>query len=121
LFAIVGWALFIYDLRLIQARARDSAGPASNRLITVVKRDQWLNIALLIPAVFLFNLACYLCIHLRPDIFLGRNFHVGLATAQVVGFATYLLYVVRYFKGIAPLIVEARAEWHVTATGASSP
>jgi hypothetical protein len=115
-FGVVGWLLFVYDLRLIRARAQDSAGPMSNRLIAVVTRDQWLNIGLLIPAVFLFNLACFLCIHFRPDIFLGQHFHVGLAAAQVVGFGAYLFYIVRYFKGIAPLIVEARAEWHVTAT-----
>src|SRR5437763_3820770 len=52
-FIAVGWALFVYDLRLIYARMRDSAGPASDRLCAMVKRDQWLNIALLLPGVLL--------------------------------------------------------------------
>jgi hypothetical protein len=110
-FGAIGWLLFVYDLRLIRARAGDSAGPASNRLIAVVTRDQWLNITVLIPAVLLFSLACYICIRLRPDLFLDRNFHVGLVIAQVLGFGAYLFYVMRYYKGIAPLILEARAEW----------
>jgi hypothetical protein len=114
-FGAVGWLLFVYDLRLIHARARDSAGPASNRLIAVVTKDQWLNIVVLVPAVLLFSLACYICIRLRPDLFLDRNFHVGLVAVQAAGFSGYLLYVVRYYKGIAPLILEARAEWHAVA------
>ena len=115
LFGAVGWMLFAYDLRLIRARAKDSPGPASNRLTTVVTRDQQLNIFLLVPAVVLFHLACYFCIRLRPDLFVSRNFHLWLAAAQVAGFSAYLLYVVRYFKSIAPLVAEARAEWQSPA------
>jgi hypothetical protein len=115
LFGAVGWFLFVYDLRLIRARALDSAGPVSNKLTAVVTRDQWLNITVLIPAVFLFNLACYLCIRRWPELFLGQNRHIWLAAAQLAGFSAYLYYIMRYFKGIAPLIAEARAEWHLVA------
>ena len=121
LFGAVGWLLFVYDLRLIRARAEDSAGPASNRLSAVVTRDQWLNITVLVPAVFLFNLACYLCIRQWPDLFLGRNLHLWLAVAQLAGFSAYLFYVMRFFKGIAPLILEARAEWHLEADEPARP
>ena len=121
LFGAVGWLLFVYDLRLIRARAEDSAGPASNRLSAVVTRDQWLNITVLVPAVFLFNLASYLCIRQWPDLFLGRNLHVCLAVAQLAGFSAYLFYVMRYFKGIAPLILEARTEWHLLANEPARP
>jgi hypothetical protein len=110
-FGAVGWLLFVYDLRLIRARAQDSAGPASDRLIAVVRRDQWLNIVLLVPGVLLFSLASYLSIRLRPDLFLDRHLHLVLIAAQVIGFGGYLLYVVRHYKKIAPLILEARAEW----------
>ncbi|HEY2125435.1 MAG TPA: hypothetical protein VGG94_08235 [Chthoniobacterales bacterium] len=114
-FGAVGWSLFVYDLRLIGARARDSAGPASDRLNAILRRDQWLNITVLVPAVFLFNLVCYLCIRHWPELFLGQNLHVWLAAAQLAGFSGYLFYVTRYFKWIAPLIAEARAEWHLVA------
>src|SRR4051812_19191427 len=78
LFGAVGWMLFYYDLRLIRARARDSAGPMSNRLIEIVKRDQWLNIIALVPGVLLFNLICFLCLRARPDLFLDRQYHAAL-------------------------------------------
>ena len=115
LFGAIGWMLFVYDLRLIRARRQDSAGVASNRLITVVMRDQWQNISVLLPAVLLSNLGCYLCIRFWPETFVDRRWHVLLITAQVAGFGAYLFYIVRYFKAITPLIVEARAEWQRAA------
>src|SRR4051794_21071750 len=72
MFGAVGWMLFAYDLRLIRARGRDSAGPMSNRLVAMVERDQRLNILVLVPAVLLFNLLCFLAIRARPDVFLDR-------------------------------------------------
>ena len=111
-FIAVGWVLFVYDLRLIRARTRDSAGEASNRLCALVNRDQWLNIALLLPAVFLMNLAFAAAIHIWPQFFLADGGHVWLVAAQVVGFAGYLIYVVKFYTTLAPLIVQARAEWH---------
>ena len=110
-FIAVGWLLFVYDLRLINARMHDSAGEASNRLYVRVRRDQWLNIALLLPAVFLLNLACALCLRLWPGQFLAHNAHFALIAIQLVGFVGYLVYVVRFYLSLAPLIVQARHEW----------
>ena len=115
LFGAVGWILFTYDMRLIQAREIDSAGPASNQLIAIVKRDQWLNIALLVPAVSVCNFVCFLAIRSRPSFFLAREFHVWLAVAQVAGFGAYLYYVIRHLRRVAPLLVQARAEWRSSA------
>lgn len=114
-FLAVGWVLFVYDLKLIRARTRDSAGEASNRLCAMVTRDQWLNIALLLPAVFVMNLAFAFAIHRWPDVFLAGSGHVWLVAAQIIGFAGYLLYVVKFYAALAPLIVQARAEWHGNA------
>jgi hypothetical protein len=110
-FIAIGWTLFVYDLRLIYARMRDSAGDASDRLSARVRRDQWLNIALLLPAIFFLNLVAAILIRTWPDVFLARNAHVWLIAAQLVGFAGYLAYVVRFYVSLAPLIVEARHEW----------
>ncbi|HUE61534.1 MAG TPA: hypothetical protein VMO04_00280 [Chthoniobacterales bacterium] len=110
-FIAIGWTLFVYDLRLIYARMRDSAGEASNRLSARVLRDQWLNIGLLLPAIFLLNLVSAILIRTWPDLFLARNAHLWLIAAQVVGFAGYLVYVVRFYASLAPLIAEARHEW----------
>jgi hypothetical protein len=110
-FGAIGWILFTYDLRLIRAREKDSAGEASNRLVGIVRRDQLLNIAVLVPGVLVFNFLCFLLVRSWPDLFLLRRWHMCLAGAQVAGFAGYLWYVLRYFKSLAPLIAQARAEW----------
>ena len=113
-FIAIGWTLFVYDLRLIYARMRDSAGEASNRLSARVLRDQWLNIAVLLPAVFLLNFSSAVLIRTWPEVFLMGNAHVWLIAVQVLGFAGYLIYVVRFYVSLAPLIVEARHEWRGT-------
>jgi hypothetical protein len=110
-FIAIGWTLFVYDLRLIYARMRDSAGEASDRLSARVRRDQWLNIALLLPAIFFLNLVSAILIRTWPEVFLAHNAHVWLIAAELVAFAGYLVYVVRFYASLAPLIAEARHEW----------
>lgn len=116
-FIAIGWTLFVYDLRLIYARMSDSAGEASNRLSARVRRDQWLNIGLLLPAIFLLNLVAAILIRTWPEVFLTHNAHVWLIAAELVGFAGYLIYVVRFYAGLAPLIAQARHEWRGTTDG----
>lgn len=111
IYAGLVWLLFIYDLRLIRARERDSAGDSSNRLYALVTKDQWLNISALIPMLFVLNVACAICVHLRPDFFLTHNGHTYLAILQVIAFGVYLLYVLSFFKRLAPLIAQSREEW----------
>src|SRR5262249_295391 len=118
-FIALGWTLFVYDLRLIHARMRDSAGPISNQLSVRVLRDQWLNIAVLLPAMFLLNLFCAVVVHGWPDKFVSANGHVWLIGFQIVCFAGYLSYVVRLYVDLAPLIAEARNEWR--GTGGDRP
>jgi len=110
-FIVIGWALFVYDLRLIHTRMRDSAGPVSNQLSARVLRDQWINIAILLPAIFLLNLAFLFAILQWPEFFVTRNAHIWLIAAQIAAFAGYLVYVVRFYLDLAPLIAEARHEW----------
>lgn len=111
-FIAAGWVLFFYDLRLIHARQRDSSGQAGHRLYARVRRDQWLNLVFLLPSVFVLNVICAVAVEACPDIFLGHGAHVWLIAIQLVGFAGYLIYVVRFYVGLAPLIAEAHREWH---------
>ena len=111
-FIAAGWVLFFYDLRLIHARQRDSGGQAGNRLYMRVQRDQWLNLVLLLPGVFVLNVACAICIRTWPEVFLGGNAHLWLISIQLVSFAGYLIYVVRFYLNLAPLIADAHREWH---------
>lgn len=110
-FLAVGWLLFAYDLRLIRTRVRDRTGEASSRLYASVTRDQKRNLALLLPGFFLVNVACAIAIHLRPEFFIDRNGHIWLIAVQLIAFAGYLSYVVRFYTRLAPLIAQARAEW----------
>ena len=110
-FLFVGWLLFAYDLRLIGMRLRNRTGDVSNRLYALVKRDQLLNLGLLLPAFFLVNVACAAAIHLRPEFFLERGGHIWLIALQLIAFAGYLSYVVIFYSKLAPLIAPARAEW----------
>jgi len=111
-FIAAGWILFFYDLRLIHARQRDSGGEAGNRLYQRVRRDQLLNLALLLPGVFILNVICAICIRTWPEIFLRGEAHLWLITLQIVGFAGYLIYVVRFYIKLAPSISDAHREWH---------
>jgi hypothetical protein len=112
IYTAIGWSLFVYDLRLLRARERDSAGAASNRLYALIRRDQRRNILVLLPAVFLFNVICAFCIRTWPELFLAGNAHGWLAAAQFVAFGCYLLCVVRFYVNLAPLILESHQEWH---------
>lgn len=119
-FIAIGWTLFVYDLRLIRARMEDSAGEGSNQLFARVLSDQKLNIALLLPGMFAANLICVMAVRNWPEMFLAGNGHVWLIACQVVGFAGYLFYVVRFFGNIAPLISQARHEWKIAARNQDS-
>jgi hypothetical protein len=110
-FIAAGWVLFFYDLRLIHARQRDSSGEAGNRLYERVRRDQWLNLVLLLPGVFILNVTCAICIRTWPEIFVRNNAHLWLIGVQLIGFAGYLIYVVRFYINLAPLIAAAHREW----------
>jgi hypothetical protein len=114
IYGVLGWLLFVYDLRLLHARERDSAGEASNRLYKIVTRDQWLNISALLPALIFFNLLGAICIRTWPEFFLAHNGHIWFAIVQVATFSIYLLYVIRFYADLAPLIAQARDEWRAS-------
>jgi hypothetical protein len=118
LYAVIVWLLFIYDLRLLSARERDSAGEASNQLYALVTRDQWLNIVALVPGLVVLNAICAALVRFYPEFFLTRNGHVWLATVQMASLAIYLLYVLRFFKTLTPLVSRAREEWRGATNGA---
>ena len=112
-FLAVGWLLFAYDLRIIHMRMRDRTGDVSDRLYTLLRRDQWLNLGVLLPGFFLVNAAFAAAIHLRPEFFLAGQAHIWLIGLQLIAFGGYLSYVVIFYGKIAPLIAQARSEWRV--------
>lgn len=106
-YAAFVWLLFVYDLRLIRARLHEATAEAERSLYQRTWQDQLLNIRLLMPCLFLFNLACTLTISRWSDYFLGRAGHVWLIAAQLLSFVIYLVYVTRFYQGIAPLILRS--------------
>ena len=121
LFAAIVWALFVYDLRIVKLRGKDSAGPVGSRLYAMVARDQWINITIVIPVIFLFNVACAIGIHTRPGFFLQHNGHLMLIALQAIGLLLYLAYVIRAFIQFVPLIAVTRQEWRTAAENAERP
>lgn len=115
LYAVVVWSLFVYDMRIVALRGRDSAGPVGSRLYAMVGADQLLNIRLLIPVIFLFNVASAIVIYVWPAFFIGHRGHYILIAVQGVGLLGYLAYVIRTYIHLAPLIGQTREEWRVAA------
>jgi hypothetical protein len=104
-YAAVVWLLFIYDMRLIRARLGEARDDSERGFYLRTYSDQSLNIRLLIPLLFFFNLGCALLIRFRSDLFIARGGHVWLIGAQLVCFIGYLSYVTRFFSELAPAMV----------------
>jgi hypothetical protein len=120
IFSALVWGLFVYDLRLIRLRQADSAGAEGDRLYAMVRRDQYLNIRLLVPAIFVFNVAAATMIHLHGGFFLAQGGHVLLILLQGTGFLMYLGYVIRTFARLHPLIAATREEWRLAGSTSNS-
>jgi hypothetical protein len=110
-FAASVWIVFIYDLKMIRMRFVDSAGTSGARLYALVLRDQRMNIGIIVPLVFVFNLGAALAIRSRPDFFIGRDGHLIFILLETVGLLVYLVTVIRSFVKLTPLIAETREEW----------
>jgi hypothetical protein len=103
-YAAFVWLLFVYDMRLIRARRREATDEPERSLYQRTMEDQSLNIRLLVPLLFFFNLGCAVAISHWPDFFIDRAGHVWIIAAQLLSFLIYLFYVTRFYNGIAPLI-----------------
>jgi hypothetical protein len=79
-------------------------------LYGIVLRDQHMNIFLIVPGMALFNLAAVFCIYFWPETMIRGNGHVVFALIQTVTLLGYLIYVVRFFGIIAPLVLRANQE-----------
>jgi len=110
-FAVFVWALFIHDLRIIRQRTKDSTGDSSFRLYAIVLADQWANIRFVVPVALIVNLASAVAIKLFPDFFIEHHGHLALVALQGLGLLGNLIYIIRSFTRITPLISAAREEW----------
>jgi hypothetical protein len=111
LFGTMTWLLFALDLRMVRRRVRDSAGPTGSTLYLIVEREQFLNIRFFLPATVVFNCLAMIAVRQFTAPLIQGNGHVIIALVQMAGAFAYLLYVMRFFVRIVPLIVETRQEW----------
>jgi hypothetical protein len=107
-YAAFVWLLFVYDVRLIRARLREAANEAERSLYQRTMEDQSLNIRMLVPLLFFFNLGCTVAINHWPGFFIDRSGNVWLIAAQLLSFVIYLVYVTRFYNGLAPFILRSR-------------
>src|SRR5438128_9429807 len=106
-YAAFVWLLFVYDMRLIRARLREATNEPERSLYARTRADQSLNIRVLVPLLFFFNLGCALAISHWPDFFIHRAGHVWLFAVQLLLFIFYPFYLTRYYNVIAPLILRS--------------
>jgi hypothetical protein len=109
-YAAFVWLLFVYDLRLMRTRLREAANETERSLYQRTWEDQLLNIRVLVPLLFLFNLGCVLAIYQWPHYFIDRSGHVWLIATQSLSFIIYLFYVIRFYNGIASLILRSHEQ-----------
>lgn len=109
-YATIVWLLFIYDMRLINARLKESRTHSERALYRRKRSDQLLNILVLAPGLVILSLACALAIWRWPDVFIARGQHTWLIAAQLLSFIGYLTYTGRYFRAIAPLVLRSRRQ-----------
>lgn len=106
-YATIVWLLFIYDMRLINMRLKESRTDVERALYIRKRSDQLLNILVLVPALVILSLGCSLAIWRWPDVFIARGYHNWLIAIQLLTFVVYLAYTVRYFRSIAPLVLRS--------------
>jgi hypothetical protein len=106
-YATIVWLLFIYDMRLIKMRLKESRTDVERALYKRKRSDQLLNILVLVPALVILSSACALAIWRWPDLFIARRYHNWLIAVQLVSFVGYLAYTGRYFRSIAPLMLRS--------------
>ena len=109
-FGMAVWILFRTDMRLIRQRQAEAVGPAEEELYAIVLRDQNMNIFLLVPGIILFNWSAVLCIFFWPETLIRGGGHLVFALIQTVTLLGYLIYVVRFFGRVAPIILKANQE-----------
>jgi len=107
-YATIVWLLFIYDMRLINTRLKESRTDSERALYKRKRSDQLLNIWVLVPALVMLSLACAIAIWRWPDVFIAQGHHNWLIAAQLLLFVAYLTYTGRYFRAIAPLILRSK-------------
>ncbi len=108
IYGVMIWFLFLYDLGMIN-RLLAQQGAERDELCELLRRDQMLNVRIVMPAFVLFHGAAYAALRLRPDIFIGGSWHLVFGGTQILCGVIYLRVVLGFFRRIAPMIARRPA------------
>jgi hypothetical protein len=109
-YAILIWFLFVWDLQMIRRQMKGNLSAMKKQLYTLVEQDQLMNIRVLMPGIFIFNLIAVVLLRLWPEFFIEKSGHMIIALLQLGGALGYLFYGIRFFTRLTPLITKTREE-----------
>jgi hypothetical protein len=109
-YAVVVWILYVFDLRMSRHRQTERTGFAGKRLFEVVLKEQILHARVGMPTVIGFYGVAAVLALTQPGGFIDQNGHFISAALQLGAALIYLVYVLRFYRGTAPLILNYRQE-----------
>jgi hypothetical protein len=109
-FALLLWALFVSDLRLIMRRLSEPNGPAAQALLHILEREQRIHVRMSMPLTVLFYLSAAVAIRAQPEFFIRSDGHLLFAIPQLAGAVAYVVYIVLFFRSVSGRILDMRSE-----------
>jgi hypothetical protein len=106
-YSLLVWFLFYFDLEMVRGLRRHMV-KGKEELCDYLEADQLLNLRVVMPMLILFNLGAWLALRSWPDVFIARRWHLVFGATQLIGGIVYLSTVQRFYRHIAPLIVQWR-------------
>jgi hypothetical protein len=110
IFAFAVWALFVVDKKMIEFRRLEAISAEEAQLHQLISTDQDWNIRLLVPLFILFPIVVAILIWICPHVLLQGHMHVVAGCVQFVALIGYLIYVIRFFGHLSPLILVWRSK-----------
>lgn len=104
------WLLFATDLRLIRRRMREATGSQTCALLNTLYREQRFHSVFSMPLTVAFYAVAAVVVRVAPAFFIGQHGHVLLAVLQLIGAASYVIYIVVFFRRLSGRILAMRAE-----------
>ena len=109
-YAALLWLLFASDLRMIRHRLLEANSAQTQSLLDTLYREQRFQARFSMPLTVLFYLAAAIALRVWPTFFINGNGHLILAAMQLIGAASYVIYIVMFFHRISGRILAMRSE-----------
>ena len=111
--ALMVWLTFLFDLRMIRRIKTDVKEAKGKEFVEMLERDQVFNVRIILPVMMGFSVMILLIEKYFNGFFIQSNGHVFFAFSQMLFLLGYMMYTLRFYKKITPLLLAHRqAEWH---------